>query len=780
MGTLRLPALSRRSLRAGSSGAEAGTSEGACAPRRNPTRYTFIMTVPTALRRAASWRRIGLWLAVAAACWLAARACERHTLLSIVSTGSRIEVAADSSSIAVPLTVDSVRRIEVVATTSAFAPGGRTLTVTQGPSTVLVDRLPARFELPRDEAAPVGDWEIDDHAGTGLGYARDIALAGPFELAAVFTGRPQQHLLVNFVGTPSFSVSFRRGLINNDLFVWDSDWRPLAVTSIDPQPGADALAALAMVLDPAAAAAGLIGAFLLLLRLAPDGAASRPSESSGGDVLLATAAVTLAAAAAVSSLWMAGSILERLPHLPDETVQLLQARWLSEGRLDQAVAAIQDHLDLPFTYVSSGRWVAHYPPGWPLLLAAGLELGAAWAVAPVLGGLYVLLVWMLGRELFDRTTGLLAAGLAALSPMCRIIFGSHLSHAGSATAIVLALLLLVIARRRGSAVLAGCGGLGFALAFAIRPLTAVAVAIPVAVLLLDELRRPERGPGGVGVLLGAGIGGVIGSLPLLWTNLVVAGNALHLPYTLAKGTMYGLANLPFGLRNLDAILASTVPALFGWGWGSSWVWMFQALPLAFAWIPFLLRRAGRAELLLLAVVACLAAAHLGTQGPRPARLRTPLLFDAFFALYLLTARGVLELARIGADGLDAARGRAPRNVATAAAAAVLLAGLCLPAAIALPDRLRLYHGYNGVDGSLERAIAEAGLDRAVVVFADDDWQDWAMASRYMTGQLAGDLVFARSLDDNSALWAAYPDRPVWVWNEGRLEKIEDQRTKSDR
>ncbi len=94
---------------------------------------------------------------------------------------------------------------------------------------------------------------------------------------------------------------------------------------------------------------------------------------------------------------------------------------------------------------------------------------------------------------------------------------------------------------------------------------------------------------------------------------------------------------------------------------------------------------------------------------------------------------MLELARIGADGLDAARGRAPRNVATAAAAAVLLAGLCLPAAIALPDRLRLYHGYNGVDGSLERAIAEAGLERAVVVFADDDWQDWAMASRYMTG-----------------------------------------------
>jgi hypothetical protein len=271
------------------------------------------------------------------------------------------------------------------------------------------------------------------------------------------------------------------------------------------------------------------------------------------------------------------------------------------------------------------------------------------------------------------------------------------------------------------------------------------------------------------VLLGAGLAGAVGTLPLLWTNLALTGSALHLPYTLAKGTMYGLVNLPFGLRNLDAVLASTVPALFGWGWGSSWVWLFQALPLAFAWIPFLLRRAGRAELLLLAVVACLAAAHLGTRAHGLHGFGPRYYFDAFFALYLLTARGVLELGRIGTDAAAAGE-RAPRNLATAAAAAVLLAGLCLPAAIGLPERLRLYRGYNGVDSSLEGAIAGAGLDRALIVFAGSDWQDWAMASRHMTGQLAGDLVFARGLDDNSALWAAYPDRPVWTWQDGRLEK----------
>jgi 4-amino-4-deoxy-L-arabinose transferase-like glycosyltransferase len=472
---------------------------------------------------------------------------------------------------------------------------------------------------------------------------------------------------------------------------------------------------------------------------------------------------------------MASAVLERLPHLPDETVELLQARWLSEGRLSQAATAIQDHLDIPFTYVAAGRWLAHYPPGWPLLLAAGLELGAPWAVAPLLGGLYVLLLWRLGRELFDGPTGVIAAGLAVLSPMSRIVFSSHLSHAGSATAIVLALLLLAIARRRSSPALAASGGLCFALAFAMRPLAAVAVAVPAAALLLDG-STTRRGLRRVDVPLGAALGGVVGTLPLLWANLALTGNALHLPYTLAKGSMYGLANLPFGIQNMDAILASTVPALYGWGWGSSWVWIFQALPLAFAWIPFLLRRAGRAEVVLLGVVACVVAGHLLTRAHGLHGFGPRYYFDAFFALYLLTARGVLELGRIGADAADAARTRSAGSRAAAVAAALLLVALCLPAAFALPERLRLYHGYNGVDGSLERAIAEAGLERAIVVFGGDDWQDWAMASRHMTGQLAGDLVFARSLDDNSALWVAYPDRPVWTWQGGRLEKNEDRRT----
>ena len=47
------------------------------------------------------------------------------------------------------------------------------------------------------------------------------------------------------------------------------------------------------------------------------------------------------------------------------------------GSLWGEVSAIQEYLTVPFTYVEGNRWLAHYPPAWPALLALGLALCAA-------------------------------------------------------------------------------------------------------------------------------------------------------------------------------------------------------------------------------------------------------------------------------------------------------------------------------------------------------------------------------------------------------------------
>jgi hypothetical protein len=335
--------------------------------------------------------------------------------------------------------------------------------------------------------------------------------------------------------------------------------------------------------------------------------------------------------------------------------------------------------------------------------------------------------------------------------------------------VILFLILVLISRRQRSRSWAAAAGIVVGLCLGVRPLVAVAAALPVGLLLLDDLRR-DASQHARRLLAAITAGGVAGAVPTLWANLMITGNPLVFPYGLAEGSMYSAENIPFGLQNLDAILASVAPALHGWGWSfTRSPLVLLALPLAFAWVPFLVRRATREDLLLAGLVAGIAAVHLGTKAHGLHGFGPRYYFDAFAALYLLTARGFQELARVSRD--PGGRGGAGAAVTTVAAS-LLLVTLCLPAALVLPDRLGLYRGYNGVDGSLERAVETARLEHAIVLFADDDWRDWAMVSRMMNGGRHDGIVFARSLEDNSALWSAYPDLPVSAWREGILRRLE--------
>jgi hypothetical protein len=225
--------------------------------------------------------------------------------------------------------------------------------------------------------------------------------------------------------------------------------------------------------------------------------------------------------------------------------------------------------------------------------------------------------------------------------------------------------------------------------------------------------------------------------------------------------MYGGLNLPFGLRNMDTLLASTVPALYGWGWGLDVGWLAVSLPFAFVWIPFLLRRQTAADWMLLACFGVLVVAHLGARAHGLHGFGPRYYFEAFFALYLLTARGFVELSRVAAP-----RGRSRR--AAAWSATVLFVVLNGSALAALPSRLGLYRGYNRIDSRLVDAIADLDDERALIIFGDDNWRDWAMAAPMLSADPKADLAFAAAREDNGALLDFYSDRPVYLWRDGAL------------
>jgi hypothetical protein len=692
---------------------------------------------PAALNLGAGLR----WGGLAALLWAAAFGADLRTPFELRIGGGTASWTVAGSTVDGEIGPEAVLRL-IVAVPASLPPGtsleARVDTATEEHR--IRCRLPQR--APSTGRALVGDWWVDSAARPAP--VAEVALAGGDEVTVRGTirGRWLEAIRLELHG-PDVVVTARRGHINNDISLQALDGATVATTSIDPHPPARLAAAAATLLRAAALAALLIGLWRAFSRRPPQ----RDVERSKAPVVVVAAAAVIASGA---SLWMASTVLERMPHQPDEVVYGLQAGWIADGRLTGDVPMCPDHFEVPFTHHLGDRWIGHYPVGWPALLALADPLDASWAVAPLLRLPWILALAAVGWALDGRRTAVLAAALGATSPLATVLFSTRMAHPAAATAIVVALWLLLrppdgvpLPRWR-----APVAGLALAMAFAVRPLSAVAGAVVLGGALITDAvrgRRPAR------ELASVVAGGLLGTLPTLVANAVVTGSPWHFPYALAGAPMMGGDQIAFGVRNLDAILAALDVQLLGWGW--PWLTGPAAAGLAFApaMLPFLLGRSRPGDRLLLTVAAGLVLVHVGARasglhgyGPRYA-------FEALAPILVLSARGLAELAAFERDR---------RLPVALAAAATLIVG----AAITTPLRAGLYRGYNHVDGALRRA-AEDLEPCSIGLLPEDDWRVWAEVAPWLPPDPTGGPLFATGRPDDPELAWCFPDHQPLVWTD---------------
>jgi hypothetical protein len=194
-------------------------------------------------------------------------------------------------------------------------------------------------------------------------------------------------------------------------------------------------------------------------------------------------------------------VFQHLPHLEDEMAYLYQARIFARG--DVVIDSPQPSRAFwqPFVidYAQTGNRFGKYSPGWPALLAIGELMGRLWVVNAFCAAGTVALTYRLGREVFNRDVGLIAAALVAFSPMALLLNGTLMGH--TSALFCAALFMYAIWRiERGRRVIAWGVVAGIALGLLIinRPLTAIGVALPfvlwsgLRVLLSLVNTRPFR------------------------------------------------------------------------------------------------------------------------------------------------------------------------------------------------------------------------------------------------------------------------------------------------
>ncbi len=488
-------------------------------------------------------------------------------------------------------------------------------------------------------------------------------------------------------------------------------------------------------------------------------------------------ALATAAAVVLAAALLALFAYQRHPHVPDEVVYLIPARYFAHGRLWLPAPPVPAGFDLDLMTMEATRWYSPVPPAWPAVLAIGALLHAEWLVNPVLGGTCVLLAYVLLRELYDRRTARAAIVLLAVSPWFVFMDMNFMTHTLSFACALLGGLAAARLRRhtalgRTGAALgwAVAGGVGLGVLGLNRPLEGVTAAVVIgSFAFFGTGWRRRFGPVAAMVLATAAVAAL--TLPY---NKALSGSPTVFPLMAYTDAHYGKGTnaLGFGPNRglwasgtsldprpghdlLDVFINADFNAfsintdLFGWAAGSLLLLLFALTR------PRRLRAGDWAMVAMLGAIVFAHSFYWFSGGPD---FGARYWYLVLLPCVVLTVRGLQLLATEG--GLAAHR-RTGRVVATAAAIALSIGAVATFVPWRAVDK---YYHYRTQRPDVRYLAAEHHFGRSLVLVRGSRW-DYAGAAIYNPLDLRADVpIYAwdRNPQVRAELLRAYADRPVWL------------------
>ena len=468
-----------------------------------------------------------------------------------------------------------------------------------------------------------------------------------------------------------------------------------------------------------------------------------------------------------------------MPHVPDEVSYIFQAKVFAAGHLTAPPPPVADSFQLgnpPLTVVTDGKWASLYPFGHPLMLALGVRIGALWLIPPIIGSASIVLLFAIGRRLYNTRIGLLAAVLFAASPFFLMTASNFMSHNTAAFFLLLSILFLAYADKR-PVLFPFLAGIFFGFVFNTRQLSGAALVPPFGLLLLTFPLAPGRRLIAGRQLAAFATGGALMLLAYLAYRYGTTGHPLA-----SQGIQTGENSIGFGgahsvsagVENERTQLTYLVMMISNWP---------ILVGLMFVFVPFALGTRNRWDWFFLIATACLMGVYTlyfttgFMHGPRYWYETTPLLL-------LLTARG----ADVAAGALAGAAARARSLLSPTHHPPPLWAGIAVVYLFVLvltfagwqtwalghgesttwrgdfaPFKAEELRGFNGINDQLTRQIDDLHLHNALVIVGEcTGWQCYGNVDWRNSPWLDGDIVYARDFPPRNAdLLKAFPDRLVY-------------------
>jgi hypothetical protein len=252
--------------------------------------------------------------------------------------------------------------------------------------------------------------------------------------------------------------------------------------------------------------------------------------------------LTAATVCFIAYVIVAQSVLAGRPLLIDEIVQVLQARTYASGHLSTPTDSARAFFSVLHVVDIGERTYSQFPPGWPAMLAITSLANAEWLAGPICGGVAVFVFARLLRRVFPASprSTFFGALLLGLAPLSVFQFASHMSHGPVLMWLLVATLFLsrmLDAGSRASLSNGAVAGLAAGMAFAVRPLDAVAFIVPAAIWIVVRAARDRetRLPA-----LAAAAGALVPLCAVLWVNASTTGIPTQFGYSALWGSSHGL------------------------------------------------------------------------------------------------------------------------------------------------------------------------------------------------------------------------------------------------
>jgi hypothetical protein len=188
------------------------------------------------------------------------------------------------------------------------------------------------------------------------------------------------------------------------------------------------------------------------------------------------------------SVWWAWAAIDPLPLVADEVSFVLQAEIFATGHWTAPTPPVPEFFQQPHV-LTTPAVASKYPPGHALLLSVGALVGVAALVPLLLAGLSGALIFLLVRRIANEWVGFLTWIFWLSDPINLRFRAGYYSEVTSGTMWLLAWWSLLEWRetRRRRWLLAVAAAIGWGAIT--RPLTMLAFAIPVGVLVIRDVAR---------------------------------------------------------------------------------------------------------------------------------------------------------------------------------------------------------------------------------------------------------------------------------------------------